>query len=291
MIDYKALKGHIFAPVIQRYTAHDCMLYALGLNLGADPLNEEDLLYAAKSPPRPVVSMPMTLGRIGAWMRDQAVGIDYRRIMVGEVALRLHAPLNSEAEIISYHNVDRVSDKGEGRGALVGVNRRIFDHNSGLLLAEYHQLTFCRGDGGFAKNGCHDEPSPREPWLLPSRQADVVKPLVTSSSQALIYRLSGDMNPLHSDPGTARAAGFDRPVLHGLATVGMAGHAIELLAQARKLRLAELSVRLSAPVIPGQILTLSAWYEGEGMLYEVKNEAGVTVLSQGRAKFAPRFCV
>lgn len=289
MIDYDRLKAHVFEPVVQRYDARDCMLYALGLNLGQDPLDPADLEHVAMVPPRPVVSMPMTLGRIGAWMRDPAVGIDYRRIMVGEVALRLHAPLPPEAEIASRHAVVSVTDKGEGRGALVGVNRRITDRASGLLLAEYHQLTFCRADGGFAKDGRHDALPATAPWQRPASAPDLVRVLPTSPRQALIYRLSGDMNPLHSDPKAAQAAGFARPILHGLSTMGMAAHALDRAAAQEGLRLGEISARLSAPVIPGQILTLQAWRAGRDILFEMQNPEGVVVLAQGRAAFAASF--
>lgn len=289
MIDYDRLKAHAFEPVIQRYDARDCMLYALGLNLGQDPLDLAELAYVAQTPPRPVVSMPMTLGRIGAWMRAPEVGIDYRRIMVGEVELRLHAPLSPQAEIISRHEVVSVTDKGEGRGALVGVNRRISDRASGMLFAEYHQLTFCRADGGFAKDGRHDILLASPVWSRPARPADLVRVLPTSPRQALIYRLSGDLNPLHSDPKAAQAAGFARPVLHGLATMGMAAHALERAAADEGLRLSRIAARLSAPVLPGQVLTLHAWREGQEIRFEMQNGDGVIVLAQGRAALACAF--
>jgi acyl dehydratase len=286
MIDYDTLKAWRFAPVLQGYDARDCRLYALGLNLGADPLDPDALCYAADNPPTVVCTMPMALVRPGAWLRDPAVGIDYPRVVVGESALRLHAPLPPEARIEGRHRVVRVTDKGAGRGALVTVLREIYDTVTGLLLAEYEQVTFCRGDGGFAMDGRHD-PAPDGPeWQAPARAPDAVISLRTAPQQALIYRLSGDMNPLHSDPVVARRAGFDRPILHGLSTLGMVGHALDRAAQRTGgAGLSELRARLSAPVFPGEVLVLRVWHEDAASLFRAVNGAEQEVVSRGIANF------
>jgi acyl dehydratase len=286
MIDYDTLKAWRFAPVVQRYDARDCRLYALGLNLGADPLDEDALAYVAQDPPAVVCTMPMALVRPGAWLRDPAVGIDYSRVVVGESALRLHAPLPPEAQIEGRHRVLRVTDKGAGRGALVTLLREIFDTATGRLLAEYEQVTFCRGDGGFAVDGRHD-PAPDGPgWAEPDRAPDAALPLQTAPDQALIYRLSGDMNPLHADPAAARRAGFDRPILHGLSTLGMVGHALDRAARrAGGDGLRAVRARLSAPVFPGEALVLRVWHDGARALFRAVNGAGQEVVSRGIADF------
>lgn len=285
MIDYDRLKAWQFAPVEQVYDARDCRLYALGLNLGADPLDEDALRFAAADPPAVVCTMPMTLGRLGPWMREPAAGIDYARIMVGECRLRLHAPLPCAARIVAGHRVVRVTDKGAGRGALVTVARSVRDAGTGALLAEYEQVTFCREDGGFATDGRHD-PAPASDWTAPGRAPDAVIALPTAPHQALIYRLSGDMNPLHADPATARRAGFDRPILHGLATLGMAGHALDRAArQAGGAGLAAFGARLSAPVYPGERLALQMWRDGAAARFNVLDGSGREVVSRGEAEF------
>lgn len=286
MIHYDTLKTWRFAPVVQQYDARDCRLYALGLNLGADPLDEEALGYVAHDPPAVVCTMPMALARPGAWLRDPAVGVDYSRVVVGECALRLHAPLPAEARIEGRHRVLRVTDKGEGRGALITLLREIIDTATGKLLAEYEQVTFCRGDGGFAVDGRHD-PAPEGPdWDEPARAPDAEIALHTAPDQALIYRLSGDMNPLHADPGAARRAGFERPILHGLSTLGMVGHALDRAAR-RDGRdgLRAMRARLSAPVIPGEALVLQVWRAGTRALFRVVNGVGREVVSRGAIDF------
>lgn len=277
MIDYDRLKARVFSPVFQEYSRRDTMIYGLGLNLGADPLDAHALRYVAVDPPEAEAMMAMTLARLGPWMREPDVGIDYRRTMVGEMTLRLHAPLPPEGHVRGDHRVIRITDKGEGRGALVTVLRELRDAGTGQLLAEFEQLTFCRGEGGFAKDGRHDPPpevSDTNPWQT-GRPADFEIDLPTSPQQALIYRLSGDMNPLHSDPDAARRAGFDRPVLHGLATMGMAGHAV---ARALGRPLTVIRGRLSAPVFPGEHLRLEGLQVGA---FRIVNDEGRDVLSNG----------
>jgi len=286
LIDYDGLKAHTFEPVYQTYTARDCMLYALGLNIGADPLDPAALQYVAVEPPRPVVTMPMNLARLGPWMKDPAVGIDYTRIMVGEVALRLHAPQPAEGTVCGQHRVTSVTDKGEGRGALVTVRRDLTDAASGQLLAEYEQVTFCRANGGFAVDGRHDPAPPAVAWDTADRPPDWVIPIPTTVQQALVYRLSGDMNPLHSDPAVARKAGFDRPILHGLSIVGMAGHALRNGAgEGAGERLTSLRARFVAPVFPGDQLRLEAWREPARMLFRLANSEGKEVVGRGVAEF------
>lgn len=278
MIDFDRLKARAFPPVVQSYTCRDTMLYALGLNIGADPLDAHGLRYVAVDPPLAEPMMAMTLARLGPWMREPDVGIDYRRIMVGEVALRLHAPLPPEGRVRGEHRVTRITDKGEGRGALVTVLRELRDDATGALLADYEQVTFCRGDGGFARDGRHDPPAGAPRRMQDGDRPDLTLDLPTAPAQALIYRLSGDMNPLHSDPETARRAGFDRPILHGLATMGMAGHA---LARAMGGPLRSICGRLSAPVFPGARLKLEGRRDGDGMVFRIVDDSGREVLSSG----------
>jgi acyl dehydratase len=284
VIAYDALKAHRFAPVVQSYTARDARLYALGLNIGRDPTDPAALRFAADDPPEVVATMPMALARLGPWMRDPAIGIDYTRVVVGEVALRLHAPLAPDATVRGEHRILRVTDKGAGRGALVTVGRMLHDARSGQLLAEFEQVSFCRGDGGFAADGRHDPAEPAPPWEPGTRPPDAVALLPTAPQQALVYRLSGDMNPLHADPEVARRAGFDRPILHGLATMGMAGHALSRLGRGGGgMALRGLGGRLAAPVYPGETLRLEVWRQGGAVLFRVLTPAGREAVALGRA--------
>lgn len=280
MIDYDELKARVFAPVFQEYSRRDTMIYGLGLNLGADPLDEFSLRYVASDPPIVEPMMAMALARLGPWMRDPDVGIDYQRIVVGEMTLRLHAPLPPEGSVRGDHRVIRITDKGEGRGALVTVRRELRSVKTGDLLAEVEQVTFCRGDGGFARNGRHDPPNDVTGNAVEENgEGDFEIDLQTSPNQALIYRLSGDMNPLHSEPESARRAGFDRPILHGLATMGMAGHAI---ARSLGTPLSLIGGRLSAPVFPGDRLRLEGRRTRESGVFRILNKERQEVLSKGQ---------
>lgn len=283
MIDFDRLKSHRFDPVFQTYTARDTMLYALGLNIGADPMDSVDLPFVTGDPPLVVPTMPMALARLGPWMKDPSVGIDYGRVVVGEIDLSLFAPIPAAATVRGEHRILRVTDKGEGRGALVTVLRELFDIASGEKLAAYEQLSFCRGDGGFAVDGRHDPPAAQVAWDVEDRPPDSEVQVRTAPHQALVYRLSGDMNPLHSDPETARRAGFERPILHGLATMGMAGHALARRVAADG-ALRGLSGRLAAPVIPGEVLTLQSWRADGGALFRLVKQDGREAVSRGRAK-------
>lgn len=286
MIDYETLKSRVFPSVTQSYTARDAMIYALGLNIGHDPLDPVDLEFVAGDPPKVVPMMAMTLVRPRPWIQDPSTGIDYRRMVLGEVSLKLHGTLPPEATLRGEHRVVRITDKGEGRGALMTINRSLFDAGSDRLLAEFEQVNFCRANGGFAKDGRHDPPAPRPSWEVGTRAPDIVVPMPTSPHQALIYRLSGDLNPLHSDPEIARKAGFERPILHGLSTMGMTGHALFRavgLPQGRSIR--EIHGRLSAPVTPGDQLRLEIWTEAEDVFFHVLGPDDRAVVTNGHAKF------
>lgn len=286
MIDYDALKAREFPAVTQSYTARDARIYALGLNLSHDPLDPVDLEYVAGDPPRVVQMMAMTLARPKPWIQDPSTGIDYRRMVLGEVSLTLHAPLAPEATLRGEHRITRITDKGEGRGALLTINRSIFDAQTDTLLAEFEQVNFCRANGGFATDGRHDPPRESRPWGGGERSPDTVVAMPTSPQQALIYRLSGDYNPLHSDPEAARKAGFERPILHGLSTLGMTGHALhKALGIPKKTSIREIHGRFSAPVVPGDGLQLEIWSEDDHAFFRVLRGDGTAVLTNGLVKF------
>ncbi len=173
-------------------------------------------------------------------------------------------------------------DKGEGKGALVYSERKVTDKASGELLATLTQTTFCRADGGFGG-------PPREapaPHPLPERAPDLVCDLPTRPEMALIYRLSGDVNPLHAEPEFAKAAGFPRPILHGLATFGVAGHALlKSVCGYDPARLAAMAGRFSAPVYPGETIRTEIWRDGKVVSFRARVlERDVVAINNGRAE-------
>ncbi|GGM16204.1 hypothetical protein GCM10011534_42710 [Pseudooceanicola nanhaiensis] len=194
-------------------------------------------------------------------------------------------PLPPEATVIGKTRVTGVSDKGEGRGALTFAEREITDKATGDVLARVRQATFARGDGGCGSAG---EPGDA-PHPLPDREPDIVSDLPTVDQIALIYRLNADMNPLHADPDVAKKAGFDRPILHGVATWGVAGHAVlKEVCGYDPARMTGLRGRFTAPAYPGETIRTEIWVDGPVASFRVSvPERGVTVIGNGRAVIAP----
>lgn len=249
-------------PVIeQRISPRDCIIYALGIGIGLDPVEEQDLPFVDETRLRVAPTMANVLADPGFWMRDLPLGLDWRQTVHGEQAMKIHRPLPQDATVRGVSRIVDVVDKGQGRGALIYVERAISDAGTGELFATVYQTVFCRGDGGF---GGPDKPAaPVMP--MPERAPDSSIDLPTSGQQALIYRLSGDYNPLHSNPAAARIAGFDRPILHGLATFGVAGHGlVRRLCNGDATLVKAMQGRFSAPVFPGETIRIDIWRSGDG---------------------------
>src|ERR1043166_4881661 len=211
-IDHAALKSWPFPDVEHRYTARDTMLYALGLGCGSDPTDADELPFVFEENLRALPTMAVVLGGPGFWIRDEKTGVDWRKILHGEQGLTLHRPLPVAGTVIGRMRIKDIVDKGRERGALMFTERSILDKESGAQIATLTSTTVMRGDGGFGgPSGSTPAPHP-----LPERAPDAALDIATLPQAALIYRLSGDMNPLHADPKVAAAAGFPRPILHGL---------------------------------------------------------------------------
>ena len=260
-IDYDRLMHWPFALVEQTYTEKDTMLYALGVGFGADPLDEGQLRFVFEE--RDFVAVPTmaaVLGTPGFWLRDPATGVDWKQVLHGEQGIELHRPLPVATMVLAQTRVSEVIDKGEGRDALIYAQREIRDARTGERLATLSSTTVARGEGGF---GGPTAAQPR-PHTLPEREPDAVCELPTASQAALVYRLSGDPNPLHADPAVARAAGFDAPILHGLCTLGIAGHAVlRTYCDYDPARFTSMKLRFSAPVYPGELIRTEMWRDGD----------------------------
>lgn len=291
MIDYVKLKAWSFPAIEHTYTADDAMLYALGVGLGADPMDERQLAFVndtVPGTPRAVPTMAVILGYPGSWMRNPDTGIDFSMIVHGEELVVLHAPLPAAGTVVSRHHVTHVIDKGAGRGAIVTYDKELFDKATGTRLATVTHTTFCRGDGGFSARDGLTDGAPPPPPKVPERAPDLACELATLPQQALIYRLCADRNPLHSEPAAARKAGFERPILHGLGTFGVAGHA--LLATCcgyDPTRLQRMFARFSAPVFPGETIRVEIYREGTEFAFRARaKERDKIVLDYGRARVA-----
>ncbi|UZK67299.1 MaoC family dehydratase [Sphingomonas sp. M1-B02] len=278
MIDPAALVAR--APIETRHslTPQDSILYALGI--GA-----EELRFVYEAELRALPMMAVTLAYPGFFWRDPRYGADWKRILHGEQSVMLHRPLPSGGEFIGHTRFDGVEDKGADKGAVVLVTRTIHGAD-GIHYATDRRTAFLRGDGGCGSAGAaipRPEPAPAD------TSPDAVVSIPTAANQAKLYRLSGDLNPLHVDPQVARAAGFDRPILHGLCSYGVAGRAIlRLLAGDDPARLKRLDARFSAPVYPGETIETQIWRESDAAArFEARVvERDVRVLTHGYAELA-----
>lgn len=284
-IHYESLMNY---PVPERRHAfrwQDTALYALSLGAGQDPMEEGELRFVTEGPAmRALPSMAVILGYPGFWQRDPRTGIDAVRLVHGEQSLELHAALPVEGEVIGRSRVAGVVDRGEGKGALLYVEREIVDAASGARLATVRQTNVLRGDGGFGgPSGPVRKPAP-EPEGAPT----IVLDLPTRPEMALLYRLNGDHNPLHSDPATAAKAGFPRPILHGLATFGVVGRALlHAVCGGDPARFGRMDCRFSAPVFPGETIRTEIWPEAGGAAFRARVvERDVVVVGNGAFRLA-----
>jgi acyl dehydratase len=280
-IDYAKLKAWPFADLEHSYQPRDTILYALGLGCGGDPMDEQDLRFVYEDGLLALPTMAVVLGYPGFWLKDPGTGVDWRKVLHGEQGLVLHRPLPASGTVIGRTRVTEIVDKGPEKGALLYSSRDVLDKATGALFCSVTSTTVLRGEGGF---GGPQGPIPKV-HALPERGPDQAVTLATLPQAALIYRLSGDFNPLHADPKVAQAVGFPRPILHGLCTYGVAGRAIlQACCGGDPARLKQLDVRFSAPVFPGETLRTEIWSDGAEVSFRMRAvERDVVVLNNGRA--------
>ena len=203
-IDYDNLLSMEFPEVEQAYTLKDTMLYGLGLGLGMDPLDEAQLRFVYEKELRALPTMAAVLGHPGFWARESGTGLDWVRILHGEQSLIFHDTLPPQGAIRSKTRITQIIDKGADKGALLFLEREGVEAASGRSLFTARQTIFARGDGGFGGPKVSTPP----PHTLPEGPPEAVCDLPTLPQAALIYRLSGDDNPLHADPAVAKQAGY-----------------------------------------------------------------------------------
>lgn len=283
MKNHAALEGTVVNAQDATYTVNDTILYALGVGLGADPVDERQLRYVYEDGLVALPTLALVLAYPGFWMRDPQYGFEWQQVLHAEESLELHAPIPVCGTVHGETIIEQVVDRGADKGCFVYLRKELTAAD-GTRIATVTSNTLARGDGGF---GGPAKPRPPLP-ATPERAPDVVCDLPTLPQQALIYRLSGDLNPLHADPAIARGAGFARPILHGRCTLGVAMHAILRQCCAYDAtRLRSLNVRFSAPFLPGETLRTEIWQDGERAWFRASAlERNVVVLSNGSARIA-----
>jgi acyl dehydratase len=282
-MDVEHLLSYGFPEVTQTYDDAFTILYGISVGLGADPIDARQLPYVYEENLRAFPTMAVVLATPGFWAQDPQFGIDWKRVLHGEQGLTIHKPLPATGTVVGRLRVKAIDDKGAGKGAVIHTERTLEDATTGERLATLEQATFARGDGGFGG----DNPRRGVSWGRPSAAPEAVCELSTRPDAALLYRLTGDRNPLHADPAVARVGGFDRPILHGLCTYGVIAHAlVSTLADYDAERLCEISGRFSSPVMPGEVISTSIWPgDGEGeFLFEAHGGDGRVVFTHGRAR-------
>lgn len=283
-IDYEKLMNLKLPEVRQTLTQKDTMLYALGLGLGADPLDEKQLRFVYEKDLQALPTMAVVLAPTGFIWKDPAHGVDWRKLLHGEQGFELHKPIPAEGELVGRTRIAALIDKGKEKGALALIERTISDGKTGETIATLTSTSFMRGDGGF---GGPSGPTP-EPHTLPTRAPDTAFEQKTLPQAALIYRLSGDYNPLHAEPEVATHAGFRQPILHGLCSLGVAGHAIlRTVCDYDPKRMKSLKLRFSSPVYPGETIRTEMWIDGKDVSFRARVvERDVVVLNNGLATVA-----
>lgn len=285
-IDYARLKDWASPAFEQRYGEDYTFLYALAVGLGGDAWDARQLPFVYEhAQPSALPTMALVLGDPGFWLQDPATGIDWPHVLYGEVSIELHASLPVRGDVRGTTHIDDIIDKGPGKGAILYARREVTERTSGRALCTVRSTYICRADGGFG-GPARRTPTPHP---LPARAPDERVELTTLPQSALLYRLTGDRNPLHADPDVARQAGFQRPILHGLCSFGVAGHALlRALCGYEAERVRTMSARFVAPVYPGDGLVTEIWHEGPGQAAFrccVPGRDG-PVLSNGRFTFA-----
>ncbi len=266
------------------YGDKDVMLYALGVGLGADPMDETELAFTTEKALKVVPTAATVLAGRGAaeplptkpGHRPSAPN----RVMLvhGEQKVELHRPLPAAGTFTAESRTIGAFDKGADKGAVL-LNETLWKDETGAVVATLTGSSFCRGDGGF---GGPSEGQP-EPHVIPTRKPDLSVDIATRDDQALLYRLNGDRNPLHSDPEFAKRAGFPRPILHGLCTYGITCRAVlQAITGFDPDQILSHQARFSAPVFPGDVITVDLWRDGREISFEARVKAReATVIKNG----------
>lgn len=266
----------------QSYSFRDSILYALSLGYGAAPCDPAQLRFVFEANLAAVPSMCVVLAHPGLWVKEPKLGFAWKKLLHGEQSFEIHAPLPAEGVVTGQYRITSVDDKGVDRGAILHFEKHLLDLRRGQHLATVRSAYFLRGDGGQGSFG--EAPPALAP--LPTRAPDHVVEIATLPQAALLYRLNGDWNPIHADPVIAAQAGFERPILQGLCTLGIAVRALlQTFSPGDPNALTSLSVRFSKPVFPGETI-VTEFFEGDGERVQFRarvRERDEIVLDRGTA--------
>jgi len=272
-------------PVIEHTaTPRDCMLYALGIGVGDRPEDPRDLQFIYEKGLKFFPSLVNVIAHPGGWIQAPELGADWVKLLHGEQSFNMHGKLEPGKTYVGTYQVLDVVDKGLGKGALLFLRKELREKGEESVVSTITSTYFLRGDGGCGGTTT-EAPAPHP---IPDRAPDLTCTLTTLARSALIYRLSGDYNPIHADPELARKAGFERPILHGLCSLGVATRAVlASCCDDEPERLKSFQLRFSSPVYPGETLVTDLWRDGDCVSFRSRvAERNVVVLNNGRAVVA-----
>lgn len=271
-------------PGRRSWNSKDALLYALGVGAGTlDPVKQE-LAYTTENshevPQRVLPTMAVVMGA-GGNVLSRVGEIDWTKLLHAEQGVVLHREIPVEGTLESAGEITGIYDKG--KGALIIMESKAVLVDDGSPLFTTRTGIYLRGEGGW---GGDRGPAARN--TPPEKAPDRSVTYQTRADQALLYRLSGDRNPLHSDPWFASLAGFEKPILHGLCTYGFTGRALlHTLCGSDAARFKSMDARFSSPVMPGEALTVEMWFDGkDAALFQTKGADGRVVLQSGRCEFS-----
>jgi acyl dehydratase len=278
-LDYKKVMSTIQNDIPFSYTDADTMLYALCIGMGRDPANAKELAYVYELGGEPL-TVPTLATVLVPDMFPTDLGWDYSQVLHSEQRMQLYRPLPAAADLLINKRVVDVFDWGKKHGALFLLEAEGRLASDDTVLFTNGCTIMARGDGGFGGPAGKGPP----PFRAPKREPDLSCDITTRTDQALFYRLTGDRNPLHANPAAAATVGFDRPILHGLCTYGIACNAIlQTICDYDHTLIEGFDGRFSAPVFPGDTITTEMWQDGNIIAFRcTAKERGMVVLRNGK---------
>ena len=279
-IDPEKLLNREFGSIRETYTKKDCILYALGVGMGLDPLDEQCLRFVYEDNLKTLPSQAVIMAHPGFWAKDEDTDIDWVKVLHAGQEVIFHSPVPTSGTVEATTRITEVTDKGNKIGALINSERVVRDVETGKDICTLITTILARGNGGF---GEHRKASAIKPDAIPTTEPDQICDLPTLPQQALIYRLSGDFNPLHASPSIAKSAGFKAPILHGLCTFGVMTHAlVKTCCDYDPSRFLRMRLRFSAPVYPGETIRTEIWKDGNEIAFRCKSiEQNKIVINNG----------
>ncbi|CAM8919069.1 unnamed protein product [Rhodiola kirilowii] len=297
-VDPDLIVAHQFPDTTYTYNERDAVIYALGVGAcGKDALDESELKYIYHPDGQqsvqvlPTFAALLSLGSIESIGSLPGLNYDPRLLLHGQQYIEIYRPFPSSGCIQNKASVSGLHDKG--KAAVLEIETTSYEKESGEILCRNRLTVFLRGAGGFSKSSkpysfSKYQVIPASAAKIPQHQPTSILEECTQPSQALLYRLSGDYNPLHSDPAVAKLAGFSRPILHGLCTLGFAVRAvIKCICGGDPNLVKTISARFLLHVYPGETLITEMWHEGPRVIYQTKVKERNRVVLSGLVELKP----